>query len=115
MVAMEEVAVRTLELVETGAAQPLQIRIVLGKPEQEGDHWVAPYGIYGPRDEVREHRVAGEDSMQAVFHALHILQVLVERLFKGRGTLSCYEGEWDIGLGKVILPSPPGVVIPSTP
>ncbi len=53
--------------------------------------------------------------MQAVFHALHILQVLVERLFMGRGTLSCYEGEWDIGLGKVILPSTPGVVIPSTP
>lgn len=112
---MDEVATRTLELLEPGGAQPLQIRIVLGKPEYDGDHWLAPYGIYGPGAEIREYRAAGEDSMQAVFLALHVLQVLVERLFKGRGTLSCYEGEWDIGLGKVVLPPTAGVVIPSTP
>jgi hypothetical protein len=113
---MEEVAARTLEFLEPGGAQPLQIRIVLGKPEQEGDHWIAPYGIYGPGQEVREYRMAGEDSMQAALSALHILQVLVPRLFKGRGTLSCYEEEWDTGLGRVVLPNPPpGVVLPSTP
>lgn len=115
MGSMEEVASRTLDFLEPGGAHPRQIRIVLGKPEQEGDHWIAPYGIYGPEEEAREYRTTGEDSMQAVFHALHILPVLVERLFNGRGALSCYEGAWDIGLGRVVLPPTPGVVLPSTP
>jgi hypothetical protein len=109
---MDEVAARTLELLEPGAAQALEIRIVLGKVEQDGNHWIVPHGFYGPGDEVREHRVAGEDSIQATLYALHSLQVLTERLFEGRGVLSFYEDEWDIGLGKVLLPPTPGGVLP---
>lgn len=35
---MDQVATRTLELLEPGQAQPIEIRIVQGKPEQEGEH-----------------------------------------------------------------------------
>lgn len=112
---MDVIAERTLDFKETGASHSRPVRLVLGRPELEGERWSAPYGLYDPGAEVAvwEARAYGADSLQAVFMALHILPSIIEARFgRGRGRLTIDGEAWDLGLGKVILPSPSGVELP---
>jgi hypothetical protein len=136
---MDVIAERTLEFMESGTTQPQKIRVALGKPVQvslgdpeqavmgepvqlvpgdpvaEGSCWSAPYGIYGPGEAVWEKCSFGEDSLQALMMAIHILPSMLEAMFLRRGALTCDGGPWDVGLGKMVLSSSPGAAIHPAP
>jgi hypothetical protein len=121
---MDVIAERILDFLEAGSDQPRRIRVVLGKPVQitfmdaegaragapaelvpgepvpEDACWSAPYGIYGPGEETLEKSAFGEDSMQALALALHVLPVLLENMYAQRGVLTCHGDPWNLGFAK---------------
>jgi hypothetical protein len=128
---MEVIAERTLDFLDSSMSQVRKIRVALGRPVRvvlgdtqqgqsapplpigpgepvpEGACWGAPYGIYDPASPPREQWAFGEDSMQALMLAIHILPTLLEALFLRRGTLTCDGGPWNEGFGAIPSPSTP--------
>lgn len=126
---MDVIAERTLDFLDSSASKVRRIRVVLGRPAQvvlgnteqgktappvpvgpgepvpEDACWGAPYGIYDPESAPREQWAFGEDSMQALMLAIHILPTLLEALFLRSGTLTCDGGPWNEGFGATPLPS----------
>jgi len=128
---MEVIAERILEFRESSASRARKIRVALGRPVQvvlgdpqqgeiappvpvtpgepvpENACWGAPYGIYDPASAPREQWAFGEDSMQALMLAIHILPTMLEALFLRSGTLTCDGGPWNEGFGATRPPSTP--------
>jgi hypothetical protein len=120
---MEVIAERTLDFLDSSTSRVRKIRVALGRPVQvmlgdtqqgksappvplapgepvpENACWGAPYGIYDPASAPREQWAFGEDSMQALMLAIHVLPTLLEALFLRRGTLTCDGGPWNEGFG----------------
>lgn len=120
---MDVIAERTLDFLDSSTSQIRKIRVGLGRPVQvvlgdaqqsktpltvplgpgervpEDACWGAPYGIYDPASLPREQWAFGEDSMQALMLAIHILPALLEALFLRSGTLTCDGGPWNEGFG----------------
>ena len=95
---MDILAERALELLEPGAP-PRPVRVVVGRPERDGDDWITPVGIHGPGAETWEDRGHGTDSLQALFLALDLLATMLTHRFRGRGDLTIDGAPWDEGLG----------------
>lgn len=126
---MDVIAERTLEFLDSSTSQVRKIRVALGRPVQvvlgdiqpgktappvpsrpgepvpEDACWGAPYGIYDSALAPREQWAFGEDSMQALMLAIHILPTLLEALYLRSGTLTCDGGPWNEGFGATPLPS----------
>lgn len=94
-------------LLEVDGKPGFEIRI--GRPVRapEGDCWFCPYEVLGPQTQYRS-RFGGEDSMQALVHALYAAAVNVEISTENQeGRLSWFGDKTNFG-----IPSPPVLVAP---
>lgn len=95
---MDIIADRALDIELPGEPQKRVVRVLLGKPEHEGEAWRVPYEIHGPGEgEVAQRRVYGDDALQALAVALYILPKEMLR-YERRGRLTD-QGEVGFRLG----------------
>jgi hypothetical protein len=111
---MDIMAERELEFVELTTGRASSVRLVVGKPERDGDDWIAPVAIDGPFGEHWENGGHGVDSLQALHLGLHLLSTMAAHRFRGRGTLTSQGGPWDGGLVTMVIPPAPdaGSLVP---
>ncbi len=87
---MDVVAERALEIELPGEAEKRTIRVLVGRPEQSGDDWSAPYEIHGPgAEEVVRRAIHGVDALQALALAIHLLPAELAR-YERRGRVTQY-------------------------
>jgi hypothetical protein len=95
------IAERELELVSpTGEAGKLHVRIARPVSEAEGG-WSCGLHLAEVEDRVTE--LSGEDSMQALVHALYIIPVLIGQL-RAQGFRVTLEGHDELLLAEFPLP-----------
>ncbi len=95
---MDIIAVRHFQYLAPGAAEPTPARLVLLKPESDGQAWRAPYEIHGISPELICKASWGEDAVQALLLSLQIAAVYLDRC-GARLTLAGGGGApWDHGL-----------------
>jgi hypothetical protein len=100
---MEVIAERAIELELTGEAGTRRILVRVGKPEEQGEDWIASYEIHGPDPgEVIRHVAHGIDALQALACALFIIPSELES-FRSRGRLTFNGGE-DLRIGSPCEP-----------
>lgn len=100
---MDVIATRTLEL---DGEPVIEVRIGRPAPSAEGDCWFCPYEIIGPGMH-RRSRFGGEDSMQALVHALYALSVDLETSDENRAGRLSWFGDRNLGLPSLpILTAP---------
>jgi hypothetical protein len=95
------IAERELELVSpSGQASKLHVRIARPEPDPDGG-WNCGFHLPEVDDAVTE--LSGEDSMQALVHALYVLPVVIGQL-REQGYRVTLEGHEDLLLPEFPLP-----------
>ena len=95
---MDVIAIREFEYWASGTTEPTKARLALGKPEYDGEAWIAPYEIHGISPEPMRKGSWGEDAVQALLLSFEIIGVFLDRP-GGRLTLAGSAGApWNHGL-----------------
>jgi hypothetical protein len=95
---MDVIAVREFEYRASDTAAPTPARLVLGRPERDGEAWGAPFEIHGISAEPIRKRAYGDDAVQALLLSFQIIAVYLDRC-GARLTMTGAEGApWDHGL-----------------
>jgi hypothetical protein len=95
---MEIVAVRELEYLAPGATERTPARLLLGKPEYDGQAWRAPYEIHGISVEPICKGSWGDDAVQALLLSMQIVAVYLDRCGARLTLAGCEGAPWDHGL-----------------
>jgi hypothetical protein len=95
---MDVIAARDFEYRVPGSAAPTPARLLVGRPERDGDVWFAPYEIHGISAEPIRKRSYGDDAVQALLLSFQIIAVYLDRCGDALTLAGCEGAPWDHGL-----------------
>lgn len=95
---MDVIAVREFAYRAPGSATTSPARLVLGKPEFDGEAWCAPYEIHGISPVPICKASWGDDAVQALLLSWQIVCVYLDRCGPSLTLAGCDGSPWDHGL-----------------